>query len=100
MLHTERNFSVHRFHAANSIIIFKTATISRRYFTGLIRITHSLIQSINQSINQSVNRYLLTCRLNSKSAYYKASTKTQIQHKNRTDTHNNNNNNNNNNNRQ
>jgi hypothetical protein len=31
-----------------------------------------------------INRYLLTCRLNSKNAYYKASTKTQIQHKNNT----------------
>jgi hypothetical protein len=34
------------------------------------------------------NRYLLTCRLNSTSPYYKASTKTQIEHKNSTNTEN------------
>jgi hypothetical protein len=45
-------------------------------------------RSIDQSINQSINQYLLTCTLNSKSAYYKASTKTQIQHKNSTHTQN------------
>jgi hypothetical protein len=36
---------------------------------------------INQSINQSINWYLLTCKLNSKSAYYKASTKKKQIHK-------------------
>jgi hypothetical protein len=39
-------------------------------------------------INQRINRYLLTCRFNSENAYYKASTKTQIQRKNSTNTQN------------
>jgi hypothetical protein len=34
-----------------------------------------MMMIIDRSINQSINRCLLTCRLNSKSAYYKASTK-------------------------
>ena len=33
-----------------------------------------------------VNGYVLTCRLNSSNAYYKASTKTKIKHKNSTNT--------------
>jgi hypothetical protein len=40
------------------------------------------------SINQSINRYLLTCKLNSKNAYYKASTKKKHKYKNSTNTQN------------
>jgi hypothetical protein len=46
---------------------------------------YNLVTVINQSINQSINQYLLTCKLNSKNAYYKASAKKK-KHKNSTNT--------------
>ena len=40
----------------------------------------------NNNYSFKFNGYLLTCRLNSTSVYYKASAKTQIKHKNSTNT--------------
>jgi hypothetical protein len=50
--------------------------------------THALDRAATGIVNDSFqfSGYLLTYRLNSRSVYYKASTKTQIKHKNNTDT--------------
>jgi hypothetical protein len=51
-----------------------------------IRNIHKDDKGLILFISLQLNGYLLTCRLNSIGAYYKASTKTQIKHKYSTNT--------------
>jgi hypothetical protein len=77
----------------NNNIIAVTLYTLQTWSHGLLQVTIVNIRTIHKDDkgliplkSPQLNGYLLTCRLNSIGAYYKASTKTQIKHKYSTNT--------------